>query len=303
MKKKLLILLCVVVALSFGLYACGGGANDTADEGTATEESAGEEAASDDGAAADEDAATDATGGKLAAIQSSGKLVMYTNAEFPPYETIGEGGEIVGVDVEIGKAIAEKLGVELEIENAQFDGIVASIASGKGDVAITGLTITEERSQQIDFSVPYVDSIQYLIVPDDTKIATVEDLADLRVGAQTGTTGEMLLGDDISGGVLAGTSTEVVQYNSAPLAMEDLKNGRIDAVIIDEQVAIQLAGLNDGYQAIPANYTSGDPMTEQYGVGIAKGNEDLLAVINEVVTGLVAEDKITAWLDEYSVEE
>jgi polar amino acid transport system substrate-binding protein len=228
---------------------------------------------------------------------------MYTNAEFPPYETIGEGGEIVGVDVEIGKAIAAELGVELKIENAPFDSIVTSISSGKGDMAITGLTITDERKKNIDFSVPYMVSVQYFIVADGSPITTVEDIAGLKVGAQTGTTGEMMMSDEISKGVLKDTNTEpVVQYNSAPIAMEGLNSGKIDAVIIDEQVAKQIASLNEGFTAIPANYKSGSPMTEQYGVGIQKGNEDLLEVIDKVVEKLVSEGKIDEWVEQYTVE-
>jgi len=305
MKKKLIVMLCIVVAVSFALVACGASGSGNAGSGSGSDASgSGSGSATsgaDSGSAGRE--SSGAAGGKLAAIKEAGVLYMYTNAEFQPYEYLGAGGEIVGVDVEIGKAIAKKLGVELKIENAQFDGIVASIASGKGDVAITGLTITEERKQEIDFSVPYVDSVQYLIVPEDSKIKVVEDLAKLRVGAQTGTTGEMLVSDEIKKGVLKDSKAEAVQYNSAPLAMEDLKSGRIDAVIIDEQVAKQIVAQNKGYVANPCNYKSGDPMTEQYGVGIQKGNEDFLRIIDEVVTGLVSDGKIPEWIKQYSVTE
>jgi polar amino acid transport system substrate-binding protein len=298
--------------MSFVFAACGGGrGGDTeatsgneagGDTGATSGAATGNDAEATSGAATGSDTEA-APGGKLAAIKEAGEIYMYTNAEFPPYEYIGEGGEIVGVDVEIGKAIAEKLGVELKIENAPFDGIVASIATGKGDLAITGLTITDERKEAVDFSVPYVDSVQYLIVPEGSKIKVVEDLDGLIIGAQTGTTGEMLLSDDIKKGVLKGSKAEVKPYNSAPLAMEDLKIKRIDAVIIDEQVAKHIVNQSEGFAAIPANYTSGSPMSEQYGVGIQKGNEDLLAVVDEVVSGLLSEGKIEEWLQKYSVEE
>jgi polar amino acid transport system substrate-binding protein len=294
MKKRFLLLLALVVAFGFAFSACGdSGSNEPAGEGAATAGAAAGEATTGGAAAA---------GGKLAGIKDAGKLYMYTNAEFQPYEYLGEGGEIVGVDVEIGKAIAEKLGVELEVVNTQFEGIVASIASGKGDVAIAGITMDDERKAQADFSVPYINSIQYLIVPEDSKLKTIEGLAGLRIGAQVGTTGEMLLSDEISGeeGVLKDSKAEVAPYNSAPLAMEDLKAGRIDAVIIDELVAQQIATQNDGYVAIPANYESGDPLREYYGVAIQKGNEDLLAIIDEVVSRLVESGKIEEWIKKYS---
>jgi polar amino acid transport system substrate-binding protein len=279
MKRLLTLVFVLTIAFTFALTGCGG-------------DSKTDDAAGTDAPAAD---------GKVAAIQAAGELVMYTNAEFPPYEYLGDNDEIIGVDIEIGKAIAAKLGVELVIENAVFDGIVASIASGKGDVAITGLTIDEGRKKEIDFSTPYVDSIQYIVVPEDSTLATFEDLADKSVGSQTGTTGQMFLDDEISDGVLAGTDTVDNPYNSAPIAMEDLKAGRLDAVIIDEQVAIQLANQNDGYKAIALNFANGTPVTEQYGVGIAKGNEDLLAIINEVIDEILAQDKITTWIEQYSI--
>jgi polar amino acid transport system substrate-binding protein len=215
--KKLLILLFI---FAFALAGCGGtdgGVSDGGDNETAVEDTENES--------------------KLDAIKRAGVITMFTNAEFPPFEFM-EGNEIIGVDVEIGKAIAERIGVELNIENAEFAGIVASIASGRGDMAITGLTITEERAQTVDFSVPYVNSIQYLILPEGSDILFMEALENKTVGVQTGTTGSMFVEDEIEDGVLDGKGTEVRHYNSAPIAMQDLIVGRLDAVIIDQHVAL-----------------------------------------------------------------
>jgi polar amino acid transport system substrate-binding protein len=237
---------------------------------------------------------------KLQSAKKSGELVMYTNAEFKPFEFLGPNDQIIGVDVEIGKAIAKKIGAKLVVENAQFDGLVSSIASGKGDVALAGITITDERREEVDFSDPYVYSIQYLIVPEDSNTEYVEDLADKTIGSQTGTTGQIFLQNDIDDGVLTGTDATVAPYNSAPIAMEDLKNGRLQAIVIDEEVAKALAAENEGFKAIPLNYKNGEPMGENFGVAVAKGNEDFLAIINEVIAELVETDQISAWIEEYS---
>ncbi|MFP3153881.1 transporter substrate-binding domain-containing protein [Lachnospiraceae bacterium ZAX-1] len=236
---------------------------------------------------------------KLDEIKKAGKIVMYTNAEFPPYEFV-QDDEIVGVDIEIGKAIAEKIGVELEIMNADFDGIVASIATGKGDVGISGITINEERKGQVDFSVPYVDSVQYVILPEDSELKVVEDFAELALGGQTGTTGSMLIEDEIADGVLAGTKAEFKSYKSAPTAMQDLITGRIAGVVIDELVAISIADANEGYKAIPLIYKSGSPVTEQFGVAIKKENEDLLKIIDEAISSMLSDGSVEKYLDEYS---
>ncbi|MDR0569883.1 MAG: transporter substrate-binding domain-containing protein [Clostridiales Family XIII bacterium] len=235
---------------------------------------------------------------KVDQIKAAGKLVVYTNAEFPPYEFM-QGNEIVGVDVEIGKAIAQELGVELEMVNATFDGIIASIASGKGDLGISGFTITDERKEEVDMSVPYVDSVQYIILPEDSDVSVMEDLAGKSVGAQLGTTGEMLVQGEVDSGVLAGKDATVQPYSSAPLAMQDLVIGRISGVVIDELVAQAIAKENPGYKAIPLVYESGAPVTEQFGAALKKGNEDLLEVVNNVISGMVSEGLITEYIKQY----
>jgi polar amino acid transport system substrate-binding protein len=270
---KRLLGLALAFVLVFGLSACGGG-----------------------GGSDSESAAS-----KVDAIKEAGEFVVYTNAEFAPYEYLGENGEIVGSDIELAQAIADELGVELKVENAAFDGLVASIASGKGDACISGVTITDERKGQVDFSTPYESSIQYMVLPEDSTAQVVEDLAGMNIGVQTGTTGQMFVEDDINTGVLKGTDAQFKPYNSAPIAMEDLKNGRLDAVVIDEQVALQLANQNEGYKAVAMNYENGDPVGEEFGVAIQKGNDDLLEVINAVIEKLLAEDKYAEWVTEYSV--
>lgn len=242
---------------------------------------------------------------KLDQIKKAGKITMYTNAEFPPYEYLGDDNQVAGVDVEIGQAIADKLGVKLDIKNTNFEGIVAGIASGKGDLGLSGITITAERKKEVDFSVPYVESVQYLIVPENSDIETMEDLAGKTCGGQTGTTGFMLVDDEINGtngaaGVLKGKDATAKAYSSAPTAMLDLQAGRIQAVVIDELVAIEIAKENPGYKAIPFKYEDGSPVAEQFAVAVKKGNDELLNEINEVVKGLVDDGKIDEFIDKHS---
>ncbi len=245
------------------------------------------------------------SGSKLDQIKKSGEIVMYTNAEFPPYEYLGDDNNVAGVDVEIGQAIADSLGVKLKVQNTNFEGIVAGIASGKGDLGLSGITITAERKKEVDFSVPYVESVQYLVIPEDSDIETMEDLAGKTCGGQTGTTGFMLVDDEINGtngaaGVLKGKDATAKAYNSAPTAMLDLQAGRIQAVVIDELVAIELAKANPGYKAIPFKYEDGNPVAEQFAVAVKKGNDDLLEAVNKVVQDLVDNGKIQEFIDKHA---
>lgn len=232
-------------------------------------------------------------------INESGKLTVYTSPDFPPYEFI-PGTETAGVDIEIAKAIAEKLGVELDIQSAEFDGIVTSIASGKGDIALSGITITEDRQKQVDFSDSYIESVQYLILPEDSDITCMEDLAGKKIGAAGGYTGFYVIDDEISEGVLKDTGATLSDYNNATDASLDLINGRIDAVIMDELVAQSIADKNSGLKAIKLVYEDGTYIQEYFGIAVKKGNEDLLETINEVISELKASGKIDEWILQYS---
>ncbi len=236
---------------------------------------------------------------KMQQIQESGKLVMYTNAAFPPYEFLGANGEITGVDVEIGRAIADELGVTLEVNNANFDGIVSAIASGKGDVGIAGITITDERSQRVDFSEPYI-SVQYVILPQGSDIQVLEDLSAKTVGAQTGTTGYLYLDDQNRSGLMTEQPCNLLAYQTPTDAMVALSEGKLDAVVVDQLVAEQLAKSQPNFTAIPLITASGEQVKEECGVAVAKGNEDLLAVINQVIEQMKSDGSIDQYFVEYS---
>lgn len=232
---------------------------------------------------------------------------MYTNAEFPPFEYM-DGTEVKGVDVDIAQAIADKLGVKLEIHNVKFDTIIGSIQSGKGSIGAAGITVTEERKESVDFSIEYTTSKQYIIVAADSTVAKIEDLAGMKIGVQLGTTGDFIITDEINGyegddgkavkGVLQDTGASVTTYNSAADAAIALNSGKIQAVVIDKLPAEIIAGSYENLKAIELVYADGSNTEESYAICVAKGNESLLKVINEVIEELKANGKI----DEYVIK-
>jgi len=235
-------------------------------------------------------------GENIQKIIDAKKLVVFTDPNFPPFEFLGSDGKPTGVDMEIAKVIANELGVELEIKEADFDSILMAINTGAGDIAITGMTITEDRKEGVDFSVPYINSVQYFILLENSDIKLMEDLAGKKVGVAMGYTGQWLMEDEIAGGVLTGAGVTIVECTSALEAALDMKNGRIDAVVMDEYVAKTIAANNSGLKAVEIRYKNGDIASEEYGVVVPKGKEDLLDLINKIVNRLVEMDKIAKWV-------
>jgi len=218
-------------------------------------------------------------------IKKNGKIVMLTNAEFAPFEYV-DGSAVVGVDADIAAEIAKELGVELEITNMAFDSIIDFVKTGKGDFGAAGMTVTDERKQQVDFSIEYVTSTQYIIVPKDVDPATF-DLNGKVVGVQQGTTGDMFYASvtDVF------EAKEVKRYKSAVDATADMALGRVDCVIIDELPAKKIAENNaDSMICYDAGW---EP--ENYAIAVQKGS-DLLPVINKVLERLIAEGKIDEYL-------
>lgn len=221
----------------------------------------------------------------LAKIKAAGKMVVYTNPEFPPYEYLGANKEIVGAEMDLVHKIAEKIGVKAEIVSSEFDTILMTVKTGKADIGASGFTINEERKQKVDFSVPFVVSVQYLVLPENSPIKAAEDLAGKRIGGQNGTTGFLMCEDAVNKGILKGTGAEMKSYNNAPDAVVAMKEGKLDAVVIDDLVAKSLAAKNPGFKAIELVKRDGKGLdaAEEFGIMVAKGNEDLLAIINEVI--------------------
>lgn len=246
MKKKVLSVL-LVAACAFSMAACGSKGN---------EESAEKET-----------------------------LVMATNAEFPPYE-YREGEEIVGIDVDIANAIGEELGVEVKVEDMDFDAVIPAISSGKADFGAAGLTITEERLANVDFTDTYAHATQVIIVTEDSEIAGPDDLTGKSIGVQLGTTGDIYAGDV--------EDSTVERYKKGFEAVQALSQGKIDAVVIDSEPAKEFVADANGLKILDEAFTE-----EDYALAVAKDNEELTKKLNEALAKLKESGKLDEIIGKY----
>jgi len=209
---------------------------------------------------------------------ADGVLTVGTNAEFPPFEYIGDDGEADGFDIALTKAIGEKLGVEVKVENMEFASLVSSIGS-KIDIAAAGMTVTDERKESVDFSNSYYEAVQYVILPVDSDIATADDLKDKTIGVQLGTTGDFIA-EELTG--------NVSQYNKAVDAVNDLVNGRVDLVIIDKNPALVFESKFEG-QVVAVDGAQFGFETEEYAIALPKGDTALADQINTAIDEIKAD--------------
>lgn len=220
-------------------------------------------------------------------IQKRGKLVMLTNAGFPPFE-FTSNGQVVGVDVEIANEIAKELGVQLEIQDMDFDGIVGAIKSGKGDLGIAGMSVTEERLKNVDFSENYVDSkLVILVLNDNADIENADALEGKVIGVQSGTTSDVIA-SDIEG-------AEILRYKTFLDAATAMKSGKCDAVVVDEMTANEILAANSDIKMLEEVLS-----TEQYAICMMKGNDTLKEVVDKVITRLLSEGKIDEYIAQFS---
>lgn len=228
--------------------------------------------------------------GNKSSVADKKVLIVGTNAEFPPFEYVGDDGKPDGFDMALIKAIGEKLGMEVQIENMEFSSLVSAIGS-KIDVAIAGMTVKEERLKTVDFSDSYYTAVQSVIVLPGSEIAVAQDLENKTIGVQLGTTGDYIATDDIPG-------SNVQQYNKAVDAVNDLINGRVEMVIIDKNPAlvfeekfagqvVALPGENFGFE------------TEYYAIALPKGDTTLLNKINQALAELKADGTFDALVEQY----
>lgn len=212
---------------------------------------------------------------------------MATNATFPPYEMTTDAGTIEGIDVDTAQAIAEKLGLELQIDDMDFDAALLSVQQGKADIAMAGITVTDERMAVMSFSDSYATGIQSVIVPEGSDIASVDDLAGKKIGTQRGTTGYLYCSDDFG-------EDAVVAYDNGLTAVQALNNGQVDAVVIDNEPANAYVESNPGLKILDTSYAE-----EDYAIGMAKGNTALLEAVNAALEELKADGTLQAIVDKY----
>lgn len=273
MKKKLLSLV-LVAACVFSMAACGSDKGASGDSG----DSAGQ--TSDAGEPDAEDASEDDS-----SSSEGGTLIMATNAEFPPYE-YHDGGEIVGIDADIAQAIAEELGMTLEIEDMAFDSIITAVSSGKADFGLAGMTVDPDRQKNVNFSDTYAQAAQVIIVKEDSAIAGPDDLVGKKIGVQLGTTGD-IYAEDIE-------DAELERYNKGMEAVQALQQDKIDAVVIDGEPAKVFVSENEGLKVLD------EPLTEEeYAIAIAKDNDELLEKVNTALATLKDSGKLDEIIAKY----
>ena len=235
----------------------------------------------------------------LERVLEKGKLVVATDAAWPPFEYM-EGENVVGVDLDIAKDIADGLGVDLEIINVSFDSLSMYLENGEADLALAAITVTEDRADAMEFSEPYCESSQYIVVKEDNDdVKSIDDLAGYTVGVHLGTTGDFLISDEVNMGVLAGSGASVQQYKDLTIAAMGLNAGDVQAVVCDKQLAENLCTVNDGLKCFEAVYADGSSTQEEYAIAAAKGETDLIAKVNEIIVPL----KEDGTIDQYIVEE
>ena len=281
MKKLTALLLGTAMVLS--LAACGGSASTASSEPASSEAASSEETSE---AASSEAASESADAAELTTV-TAGKLTMSTNAAFPPYEMTADDGSFEGIDIEVAAAIADKLGLELQVDDMDFDAALLAAQTGKSDMVMAGVTVTDERQKVMDFSDTYAEGIQSVIVPEDSDIASVDDLAGKTIGTQRGTTGYIYCTDDFG-------EDSVVAYDNGLTAVQALNNGQVDAVVIDNAPAKEFVAANTGLKILDTAYAQ-----EDYAIGVAKGNTALLDAINGALKELQADGTLQSIVDKY----
>lgn len=217
---------------------------------------------------------------------TEGKLVMATNASFPPYEYY-ENEKIVGIDAEVAQLIADKLGVELEIKDMEFGSIIGAVQTGAVDIGMAGMTVTEDRLKTIDFTDSYAKGIQVVIVKEDSEIASVDDLEGKKIGVQESTTGDIYASDDFG-------EENVNRYNKGNDAVAGLVAGTVDAVIIDNEPAKSFVASTEGLKILDTSYAD-----EDYAIAVSKENTGLTEAVNKALKELKDDGSLDAIIEKY----
>ncbi len=269
MKKLVSVVLAATMMVS--LAACGGSSSK---EETPAASSAASSAAVSEG---------------LTTV-TEGKLTMSTNAAFPPYEMTTDDGGFEGIDVEIATAIAEKLGLELQIDDMGFDAALLAAQQGKSDIVMAGVSVTEDRLAVMDFSDSYATAVQSVIVKEGSDV-TLDNLGDKMIGTQTATTGNIYTTDDYG-------EDHVIAYDNGAIAIQALQNGQVDCVVIDNAPAKAFVAANSGLQILDTEY-----VTESYAIGMQKGNTALVEAVNNALKELTDDGTVQSIIDKYITAE
>lgn len=274
MKKLLTLALAMLMVLS--LAACGS-------SGT-TEPSANSAASTEEGAEA-----TDIT------TVEPGKLILATNCQFPPYEMVADGEGVYqgyeGIDIELATIIAEKLGLELQIDDMDFDSSLLAVQEGRSDILLAGLTYTDERDEVMDFTTKYATGVQVVIVKEGSDV-TMDNLGEKLVGTQRGTTGYQYASAAPEDGGFG--EDHVLAYDNGATAVQALVNGQVDAVIIDEAPAEQYVAANDGLTILPTAWVE-----EDYCIAVDEGNTALLDAVQAILDEMQADGTLDAIIAKY----
>lgn len=234
----------------------------------------------------------------LERIKERGTLIVATDAAWPPFEYM-EGEEVVGADMEVAADIAEELGVDLKIINTAFDSLSMYLENGEADLAIAAITITEDRLETMEFSEPYCDTYQYIVVKEEEEnVKYIEDLAGYIIGVQLGTTGDFLASDEVNMGTLAGTGASVQQYKDLTIAALGMQAGDVQAIVCDKLLAENICTNNEDLKCFEAIYEDESSTLEQYAIAAAKGETELIEKVNEIIKPL----KEDGAMDKYILE-
>jgi len=278
MKKKLMAVL-VAAGMVISMAACGGTSSESQSAAPAADAAASTAETVDSEAVAEETA-------ELKTV-TQGKLTMSTNAAFPPYEMTTDAGDLEGIDIEVAGAIAEKLGLELQVDDMDFDAALLAAQQGKSDIVMAGVSVTEERQQVMEFSDTYATGVQVIIVKEGSDIKSVDDLADKMIGTQRGTTGNLYCTDDYG-------EDHITAYDNGLTAVQALNNDQVDCVVIDKEPAKAFVEANPGLVILETEYVS-----EDYAIGMAKGNTALLEAVNTALAELQADGTVDAIIAKY----
>lgn len=282
MKKVFALALTVLMVMS--MFA-GCGSSNTAKTTTAATEAP----ATTTEATAAETTAAATVASELKTVEA-GKLIMSTNAAFPPYEMVADDGSLEGIDVEVAGAIAGKLGLELVVDDMDFDAALLAVQQNKSDIVMAGVTVTEDRQLVMNFSDSYATGVQVVIVKEGSDV-TLDNLGEKMIGTQRGTTGNIYTTDDYG-------DDHVTAYDNGASAVQALLNGQVDCVVIDSAPAEAFVAANAGLTILDTEY-----VTENYAIGVNKDNTALLDAINQALAELTADGTVQAIVDKYITAE